>query len=111
MRDLPHARLPTLELPKFSGDHTGWQPFWDKFKAVIDNSDLATVTKFTYLQSLLKGEASAAISGLALTEANYVTACDILQQRFGRKERIVFGHIQELLNLTSTGRTVEALWT
>ena len=111
MRDLPHARLPKLELPKFSGDHTGWQPFWDKFKAVIDNSDLATVTKFTYLQSLLKGEASAAISGLALTEANYVTACDILQQRFGRRERIVFGHIQELLNLTSTGRTVEALWT
>ncbi|GFR77861.1 hypothetical protein ElyMa_002248700 [Elysia marginata] len=108
--DTYQARLPKLELPKFSGDHTQWQPFWDKFQAVVDKSDLAFVTKFTYLQSLLKGEAAAAISGLSLTESNYSIACDILIKRFGRKERIVFGHIQELLNLDSTGKAVESLW-
>ncbi|GFR57796.1 hypothetical protein ElyMa_005346500 [Elysia marginata] len=29
--DTHQARLPKLELPKFSGDNTQWQPFWDKF--------------------------------------------------------------------------------
>ncbi|GFS25566.1 hypothetical protein ElyMa_007030200 [Elysia marginata] len=107
--DTHQARLPKLELPKFSGDHTQRQPFWDKFQAAVDKPDLALVIKFTYLQSLLKGEAAAAISGLSLTESNYSTACDILIKRFGRKERNVFGHIQELLNLDSTGKTVESL--
>lgn len=104
------AKLPLIELPKFSGDFTQWQSFWDKFSALIDISDLPTISKFSYLQSLLKGDALSAISGLALTEANYDTACAILRERFGKKERIVFSHIQQLLNLTCSGNTTGDLW-
>ena len=57
------------------------------------------VNTFTYLQSLLQGEAAAAIAGLSLTTENYTTAKTILEKRFGRKERITFGHIQQLLKM------------
>ena len=107
---LHQAKLPRLELPKFSGDHTQWQSFWDKFTAIVHMSDLPSVSKFTYLQSLLKGEALSAINGLALTDANYEIARELLQQRFGRRERIVFSHIQELLNITTTSKTTSDLW-
>ena len=108
---LHQAKLPRLQLPTFSGDYTQWQPFWDKFTAIVHrNSELPTVSKFTYLQSLLKGEALAAINGLALTEANYETARVLLDKRFGRKDRIVFGHIQALLNLPTQVKTTQDLW-
>ena len=105
------AKLPKLELPTFSGDVTTWMPFWEQFQVVIDDTELPDVSKFSYLQSLLKGEAKAAIQGLSLTGANYKAACDILKQRFGRKECIIFSHIQELLSVQFPRQTkVPALW-
>ena len=94
------AKLPKLELPTFSGDVTEWTSFWDQFQAVVHASELPDITKFSYLRSLLKGEAKAAVQGLSLTAAHYRIACDLLRDRFGRPERIVFSHIQELLNIT-----------
>jgi len=93
------VKLPKLELPTFSGDVTKWKEFWDQFKANIDDTDIPVVTKFTYLKSLLEGEAQSTIQGLTLTADHYKTACQILEQRFGRKELIVFSHIQSLLSL------------
>ena len=93
------AKLPKIELPKFKGDVTQFKEFWDQFSATIDSSDLPVVTKFTYLKSLLEGDAKSAIDGLTLTQEHYTVACDILQERFGRTELIVFSHIQSLLNL------------
>ena len=84
------AKLPKLILPTFTGDVLQWTAFWKKFKAVVDDGDLPAITKFTYLRSLLKGEASDVVQGLSLTADNYKTACDILIKRFGRSERIVF---------------------
>lgn len=106
-----HPSLPKIELPYFSGDYTCWQAFYDKFNAIVhSNSQLPTISKFTYLQSLLKGEAASAICGLSLTETNYDFARTILEQRFGRKERIIFSHIQALLNMSTPGRSTSELW-
>ena len=55
------------------------------------------MNKNTYLQSLLQGEASSAVSGLSLTAENYETAKDILVKQFARPERIIFSHIQKFL--------------
>ena len=52
------ANLPKLELPTFSGEVTECQIFWDQFCAVVNNSDLPEVSKFSYLLSLLKGDAN-----------------------------------------------------
>jgi hypothetical protein len=90
--------LPKLELPKFSGNVMQWQEFWQKFEVTVDKSDLPAVSKMTYLQSVLQGEAKACVEGLPVTAEHHITACEMLKKRFGRRERIVFSHIQALLN-------------
>ena len=81
-----NVKLPKLDLPKYAGDVLEWQSFWEMFKASVHDTDLPEVTKFSYLRSLLEGEAATCISGLPLRAANYDAACKILADRFGRKE-------------------------
>ena len=48
------ARLPKLEMRKFSGKPYDWQEFWDAFRSsVLENEELRQVDKFTYLRYLL----------------------------------------------------------
>ena len=51
---LVKAKLPKLEVKKFSGKLQDWQEFWDSFQSSIDgNESLSAVDKFSYLKSLL----------------------------------------------------------
>lgn len=34
------VRLPRLELPKYNGELTEWQSFWDRFMALVDDSNI-----------------------------------------------------------------------
>ncbi|GFO17393.1 gypsy retrotransposon integrase-like protein 1 [Plakobranchus ocellatus] len=96
------VNLPRLQLPKFGGDILEFQEFCDQFTAVIDNrEDISAVNKFSYLQSLLLGNARSCLQGLALTAVNYDTAKEILLRRFGRTERVIVAHIQKLLNISA----------
>ncbi len=95
----PSALLPKLQIKKFDGQFSEWTEFWDKFSAIVRLTSIPTITKFSYLQSLLVGEAEAIIKGLSLTEQNYSVAVNLLKDRFGRKERIIFSHIQRLINI------------
>ena len=105
------VKLPKLSLPKFSGDVLQWQSFWDQFTAVVDSSDIPDISKFSYLRSLLEGEAKQSIQGLSLTSQHYQSARQILTDRFGRKERIIFTHIQTLLNMLVMNKcSVSNLW-
>ncbi|XP_045101470.1 uncharacterized protein LOC123498431 [Portunus trituberculatus] len=110
---LNNIRLPRIELPKFSGDVLEWQSFWEQFEALVGVTNIPDVSKYGYLQSSLVGEAKRVIQGLTLTAANYHTACSVLKERFGKPERIIFAHIQALLNInlnTSTSRYIASLW-
>jgi len=99
------VRLPKLVLPSFDGNVLEWQSWWDQFDVSVHKTELPVIQKFTYLKNLLEGEASEAIKGLSLTSNHYFDACTILFKRFGRKERIIFGHVQELLSLSvASGR-------
>ena len=95
----PEVKLPKINIPSFSGDVLQWESFWDIFSATVDDSDISEVTKFSYLKSSLTGEAAQAINGIALTASNYNIACCILKERYGRKERLIFSHISQLLGL------------
>ncbi|XP_066958135.1 uncharacterized protein [Macrobrachium rosenbergii] len=113
-KDKSEVKLPRLELPKYSGDLTEWQSFCERFDALVDQSELPVISKFSYLQSLLQGEALTVIQGLAPTSANYKVACELLKERFGRPERIIFAYVQGLLNDSfaprSKGTYVESSW-
>ena len=93
-------KLPKLVLPKFSGDPTTWNAFWDMISAHIhNNEELSSITKFSYLVGCLEREAANTVKGLSLSDANYDTALEILKTRFGRKELIIHDHIKALLHL------------
>ena len=95
-----HAKLPKLELKKFSGKQIGWHPFWESFEpAIHNNTNLNDVDKFQYLKSLLEGSAAKTISGLALTSSNYNHAVELLAKRFGSKQVIISKHIELLMQL------------
>ena len=94
------AKLPQLELKKFSGKVSEWQEFWDAFESAIDNDeDLPAVDKFKYLRSLLEEPARNVIAGIPLTENDYKTAVDILKSRFAKPGVIQRAHINEMINL------------
>ena len=96
------AKLPKLEVKKFSGRIQEWQEFWDSFESAIDsNKSLSAVDKFAYLRSLIVEPARSTIAGFALdlTSANYTTAVEVLKKRYGKETAIQRAHVNDLLNL------------
>ena len=79
---------------------TEWIAFWDLYVvSVHTNPSLSPIEKFTYLRTLVSHTAKDAIAGLALSAINYDEAIDILQRRFGNKEKIIAKHMEALLSL------------
>lgn len=94
------ARLPKIELPKFTGNIIHWMPFWQSFEATIHRrKDLSQIEKLNYLISLLEEDAAQAVRGFALTAENYEDILKVLKNRYGNEERIVEHHIRKLLSL------------
>ncbi|GFX55026.1 DUF1758 domain-containing protein [Trichonephila clavipes] len=104
-------RLPKLTLESFSSkDISSFPSFWARFNsAVHENSSLNDVDKFSYLKSVVTSDAELAIRGLTLTSENYAKAMKILENRFGRKERIVDFHMNRLLNLTPVRKSFDVI--
>ena len=89
-----------MVIKPFNGDLTAWTAFWESYRSAIhDNTALSEIDKFNYLKSLLTRGALEAVSGLALTAANYREAVDTLQKRFGNKQQIISRHMDTLLNV------------
>jgi len=63
------------------------------------NTQLSTTDKFNYLNSLLEGPAARSIKGLTLTESNYSSAIDLLKERFGKTQKIIDAHADELMKI------------
>ena len=95
------TKLPKLVLKKFSGDPKTWQEWWDSFKVAVHENGISDVEKFNHLRSLVEGAAYATIAGLSLTEENYKTAIDLLQERFAQKQIIINSHMDAMLKLNS----------
>ena len=95
----PSTNVSSLANPKvkFRGEITQWQTFWDSFNNSIHvNPHLSPIDKFNHLYSLQEGQAARAIQGLTRTDANYQSAIEILQNRFGRPQNIISSHMDEL---------------
>ena len=91
--------LPKLEIPKFSGNPREYQSFMECFDSAMNLYNMPDVQKFTYLRRYVTGAAEQSIKGLALTDANFREAKDVLKQRFGNKQVIVNCHMESLISL------------
>ncbi|XP_077534519.1 uncharacterized protein LOC144146439 [Haemaphysalis longicornis] len=91
------ARLPKLELLRFDGAITRWQPFWEMFRHLVhENPRLSNTDRFHYLVSLLDGAAAEAVAGIQITESSYSDALDVLKNRFGNVKLIEQKHLENL---------------
>ena len=51
------------------------------------------------MRTLIENPAYSTIAGLSLTEANYETALELLQKRYGQKQTIINSHIDTILKI------------
>ena len=95
-----NLKLPRIELPKFSGDVLKFQNLWDQFEAAVhDNADLPNVQKFTYLRSVLNGNALQTIEGFEVTGANYQPAVECLKHRYGRRRVVISSLVKSVVQM------------
>ncbi|XP_076301442.1 uncharacterized protein LOC143219323 [Lasioglossum baleicum] len=93
-------RLPTMNLPSFSGAISEWETFRDRFQAIIiQRRGLSNVSKFQYLLSCVNGEASDLITNIAITDAGFTVAWGLLVEQYENKRLLVATHLQTLHDL------------
>ena len=93
------AKLPKLVITKFNGTYADWMRFWGEFSETIDKTNVASVTKFTYLRELLCDKARNAIEALPHTAEGYNRAIAILTDKFGKRSEIVKSYVKAILDL------------
>ena len=101
---IPHktrgVKLPKLNINKFDGDFTQWNSFWNIFNASVHKrTDLERIEKFTYLKSLLEGDALKLVEGFNLEAHYYDEAVKLLQDTYGRETEIKMSFVMKLLQL------------
>lgn len=104
------VKLPTIVLPKFSGNIMEWQQFWDLYSASIhDRKDIPDATKFNYLSSQLVGEAANLLMGFNHTKAEYNEAIKLLQSTYGKPEKLVEAHLHAIIDLSAPEASANSL--
>ena len=94
------VNLPKLQLKKFDGNPLHWQAFWDQYEAAIHSkTGMSNVDKFNYLRNLLTETPLATVSGLSLTNDNYVHAVKLLEERFANPQLLIHFHMEKLVKL------------
>lgn len=94
------VKLPKLDLIKFDGASLQWVSFINLFDTTIHrNSSICNVTKFQYLLSVLSGEPLSMIRGLNITTQNYMTAYQMLRDRYHSPRRLTTLHLNNIIDL------------
>jgi len=102
--------LPKINIPRFDGEYNKWHSFSNLFKEVVDKQPISTVQKFYYLKANLSGEAERLIKHLELTELNYKSAWDLLNDRYSNKRVLTATFVQQLVEhqgVTSDAKAIK----
>ncbi|XP_046143725.1 uncharacterized protein LOC123988305 [Osmia bicornis bicornis] len=95
------VKLPTIQLPTFDGNYSGWIRFRDTFSSLVHESELSDVQKFHYLNSALKGPAARVIQSLGVSDSNYHLAWDALKSRYENAAALRKHHVTTLLDMST----------
>lgn len=94
------VKLPTIQLPKFSGSYENWLEFHDTFSSLIhQNNDIDDINKYHYLRASLEGSAAVVIRSIEFSASNYSVAWKLLCDRFDNKRLLIQNHVSALFNL------------
>ena len=104
------VNLPTLCVPKFSGDPTDWPNFWSFFDNLVhSNPHLSTVVKFTHLRESLTDQAAESIRGFVHPSEDYEEAVNLLRERYGDRTIVKKQLIRKLFKLSVPSTTKDSL--
>lgn len=102
-------RLPSLPLPKFSGNFREFHSFWIVYSEMIhENEEIGNVDKLLRLRQCLSGDAAKLINDLPLVAGNYQRAVDALCKRFDKGRCTTDIVIEELDNLNVANETARS---
>ena len=80
------AKLPKLTITKFNGTNIDWTRFWGQFTEGIDKSEMAAITKFSYLKEFVDPKVRKTIDGLPFTADGYEKVKAMLCERYGNSQ-------------------------
>ena len=96
--------IPTIKLPKFSGNALSYADFIDRFKIHIhDKPHLTDDMRMIQLKMHVSGDAERAIWGLGSKGVMYATALKILKEQFGQPSMIA----RSLVNRLTKGEKIQ----
>ena len=93
------AKLPKLTITKFNGNILDWTRFWGQFSEGIDKSDMASISKFSYLKEFVDSKVRKTIDGLPITADGYERAKAILCERYGNASEVEKAYVKDILDL------------
>src|SRR6266576_5779756 len=91
------AKLPKIEIPKFSGDHRAFLDFKQLFdNIIVQNESLNSVQRLYYLKQALEGEPAPLIANFKLNESPFPEAWKTIVTRYENKRYIINAHLRDL---------------
>ena len=99
--------LPTITVPKFTGDILDWSSFWSAFKSTIeDRKELSNTQRLHYLrQAIPDPELQLLLHSPAETSDFYLEVVEELKERFDKTREIHKLLSRTLVDLTSPKQT------
>uniref|UniRef100_A0A8D8T1R1 Integrase catalytic domain-containing protein n=1 Tax=Cacopsylla melanoneura TaxID=428564 RepID=A0A8D8T1R1_9HEMI len=97
----PQIRLPTINVPIFTGDISAFPAFKSLYNQLIhSNTDLSDIQKFSYLKAYVSGSAASCIDHIAFQAQNYPLAYQAVVKRFGKKRVLANAYLSKILKFT-----------
>lgn len=107
---MARTKLPSIEIPPFTGKYSDFLQFMNIFHSVIhNNSSLDNVQKLYYLRNFLKNEPLDLIKNLPISEESYSEAIEIIKDRYENSGLIVNDHVMQLLDINPIKSSAQSL--
>ncbi|XP_069178470.1 uncharacterized protein [Procambarus clarkii] len=105
------ARLPSINLPTFSGsDEKDLDKFWNKFVDLVDSKpSLPKDSKFSYMCGQLSREAKSVLSHLRLTSTGNDLAVQLLKDNYADPKVKTSHQVHDLLHFPPPEATTDSL--
>ena len=92
-------KLPSIDIPVFSGKVTEWDTFRELYEQLILNQAIPKTQKMCILKTKLSGEAAKMIANLPSKDENFETAWNILVECYSNKRAITSLYFKTLLEV------------
>ncbi len=103
-------KMPSIEMPQFSGEMLDWERFWQDFSAALSHdTKLIDSEKAIYLSSAVKSKEAKAIIATPFERREYKEMVKALKDEYDQPRAIYRTRVKKYFNRTSIGRTQKYL--